>query len=314
MGFIAPVVSAIGSGLGAVGSAVAGGLGAVASGVGSVLGPAGVASGIGAVASQAGPLLQGILGGGGGGIGAPSVGGVGGGAPASGLGQLGQFLGDLIPTAAAFGVGESGDLDISNINVMTPEQATLLKALSERTLEAIDRPQTPASSLQQLAFGAAPGAVSDIGRPLGDVFEASVAQPARRAFTEELAPRLRASFGALGAGSSSAFNRQLARQARELESDLAAQRAGFTESARSARLADILNLQVLGGAQRDIGRFPTPALAALLGQPLQATQFQPVVQTPAPQPGAGALISQFASGGGLGRTLGGIGNFLGGLF
>ena len=315
MGFVAPVVSAIGSGLGAVGSAVASGVGALAGGVGSIVGStAGALGSVGsAVASTAGPLLKGILGSGvGGGIGTPPIAGGSGGGSAGGLGSLGQFLGDLIPTAAAFGVSESGDLDISNINVMTPEQAELLKTLSQKTLEAVKQPQAPASALQRLAFGAAPGVVSDIGRPLGEVFDASVADPARTGFVEELAPRLRAAFGAQNAGSSSAFNRQLARQAQQLESNLAAQRAGFMESARSSRLADILNLQVLGGAQRDISRFPTPALSALLGQPLQATQFQPVVQTPAPTPGAGALISQ--GGQGLGGLLGGLGGLLGKIF
>ena len=349
MGFIAPIAGALASGVGAIGSGIASVGGSLLGGLGSIGGALGGASGLGSIASGVGSLLGGVLGGGtgGGGIGVPGTAGGtfgGGGGGLGGLGGLGRFLGDLIPVAAGLAKDESGSLDVQNVNVMTPEQANLLKIFSEQSAQQAGRKALPfapgrtagnvlgqaqLSNMIPRILGAFGDPRSFIGTPesAANTFETGIANPARTNFFEETAPRLRAGFGAVNAGSSSAFNRQVATQCKNLERDLAAQKALFLDNARRQRVENALGLtQAVGGlasqafsqqsleqAQRDrefaefLRMQEAPGLSQLAGTPLQSTAFQAIAQRPQASPFA-PLLENFGRRAGSGGLFGGGGS------
>jgi len=284
------------------------------------------------------------------------------------MGGIGEVVSGVAGIAGAFGGGGDDEASVQQVQTMTPEQAALLKRMSELSLQEIEKRPVPytdqltagPSALQQQIFGQAQNLIGtglpsslqqqlfggltqrfgdfmrspqQVAQQAGGVFDQSVANPARRGFLEELAPQLREQFIGANALSSSGFQRQLAKQASNLEQGLSGQRAAFIDSADQRRLQDILGVSqiaqqqanvpqqqlnqllqagILGSEQRGIeqqglsnqlseflrvNQVPTPALAGLLGLPLQASAFQPVVQSPAPSPFAGLL-------GGFGTSIG----------
>ncbi len=281
---------------------------------------------------------------------------------------IGEIVSGAIGVASLFGGdGDDGQVQTQNVNTMTPEQAALLKRMSELTLEEIERrPEAyegqitaGPTQLQQSVFDRVLGTLGEglpsplqqqffggVGERMGDfirspqevaqqaggVFEETIGDPSRRAFFEDVAPQLREEFIGQNALSSSGFQRQLAQQGSQLEQGLAAQKAGFIDEADKRRLQDILGIsQVafqegqipqqqlsqllqaasLGEQQRGIeqqdlssqfseflrlNQVPTPALAGILGVPLTASAFQPVVSQQQSSP-YGSVLS------GLGQSL-----------
>lgn len=287
--------------------------------------------------------------------------------------SFGEVISGVVGVASLFGGGGGGgggDTTTQQVPVMTPEQQALLKRMSELAMQEIEKTPVPyegqmvagptqlqqgvfdrvssslgtglPSNLQQMLFGGVSDRMGDflrspqeVATQAGNVFEQSVADPARKTFMEELAPQLQEQYIGQNSLRSSGFQRQLARQAGNLESNLAAQKAGYIDLADQRRLQDILGISqiaqqegqipsqqlaqlmqagVLGSEQRSIeqqqlnaklseflrlNQVPTPALAGVLGMPLGASAFQSVMQQDAPSPFSSLL-------GGVGKSLGNI--------
>jgi len=220
-----------------------------------------------------------------------------------GLSSIGSFLGNLLPVAAGLATDQSGQLDIENVNLMTPEQAEFLRVLSQQATAEVQRQPTPfggqitagPSQLQQQVFEGAqfPTLGATLGSPIlnqlfgrvgqnidqfaqtpqqaamqaSGVFEQAVADPARRALMEQQLPALQEQFIGQDALRSSAFNRAFSQATTGLERDLAGQRAGFVDLRQQQALQNILGVGQLGQQQLQAPGQQLDALvrAALLG-------------------------------------------------
>lgn len=263
-----------------------------------------------------------------------------------GVGGLGGFLSNLIPVAAGLATDNSGQLDIENVNVMTPEQAELLRLFSLRAAYELQRDPVPfEGQLSAPATGLQRGVFSQLEQNLPSIaqspqfaqeralstFETGVSEPARRNFFQNIVPQLQAQANQQNALSSSSLTKALAREGRSLEENLAGQRGLFVEDAireaQRQQLDDLTKAAIIGEQQRSIeqqgiaaqlqeflrlNQIPSPALAAVSGSPLQASQFAPIVQQQGASPFTGLLSN---AGQGIGRGLGGsLGSILGNLF
>jgi hypothetical protein len=225
------------------------------------------------------------------------------GSSGGGLLGMGNFLSTLIPVAAGLATDQSGQLDVENINLMTPEQSEFLRVLSnaataeiQKTPEAYQGQLTAdPSTLQQAIFDVAnlPALQAAVGSPIlqdlfgrvgqninefaptpqqaalqaSGVFEQAVADPARRALMEQQLPALQEQFIGQDALRSSAFNRAFSQAVTGLERDLAGQRAGFVDARQQQALQNMLSVGQLGQQQLQSPGTQLDALvkAALLG-------------------------------------------------
>lgn len=123
-------------------------------------------------------------------------------------------------------------------------------------------------ALPDLLAGLTPGGQEQI-------FQQAVAAPTMREFEQQILPQLRQSAQNVGAGSSSAFNRALARAGTDLAANLASQRASFGLGQQQQALANLLGIsgqqlqQQLGAA----GVAQAPTQQSLVSPRAQQTAF-----------------------------------------
>lgn len=278
-------------------------------------------------------------------------GGAGGAAAALSGASLGSSLGGLAGGLLGGG-GESEEARVQRIESLTDEQKLLLSLSTEEAIKEFERKRpkfkketvVPATKFQKQIFGEAKKQLPQVAklpqRALA-AYETQVAEPARQAFLEQTAPRLAARFNELDALSSSAFQRQTAQQARQLEQELARQKSNVQFQAQQQQVPQLSSLLGLAGIERDIAQqqragelqkftaeeiSPSPAFS-LVGNPLGVRAYENLAFAPQPsaanpllsilsQQGTQSLLSGGLGGGGLGGLLGGgggLGGLLGGL-
>lgn len=278
--------------------------------------------------APAGALVGGIIGG------AGLAGGTGGLAAAATGAGLGATIGGAISPGEGFFGGGEPEAQQQRIESLTDDQKVLLSLATEQAIKEIQkgRPKFQKSTVvgpskiqrqifQQVEKRVLPQ-IKRLPQQTRQLFEQQIADPARQQFLEETAPRLAQRFQNVNALSSSAFNRQAAQQARELEEGLARQAGALEFQARQEQLPRYLTALGVGEAQRNLQQAqrtgelqqfianqvaPPPGLS-LVGNPLGVQAFQNLAYAPQPSglnPLLG-LLSQQAVGslfsGGLGQA------------